>query len=105
MPGELKVYTGSEWLSTGVKDTTLTQSGEHRGAGDGLTLNGNDLDVSPGNGIEIASDKVAVKLDSDSGLALSSSGLKIDDDYKSSIVVQASAPSGAGSGDLWMQTG
>ena len=51
-----------------------------RQAGDGLVLDSNnvDLDVNPGDGIEIALDKVAVKLDG-STLARSSSGVKLAD--------------------------
>ena len=60
-----------------TQDLTLP-SGTPRGAGDGLVLDGNDLDVNPGDGIEIASDKVRVKLDG-STLARSSSGVKLAD--------------------------
>ena len=51
-----------------------------RGAGDGLTLDGNDLDVNVGDGIEIDSDKVRVKLNG-STLSRSSSGLSVADPF------------------------
>ena len=50
--------------------------GNPRGAGDGLVLDGNDLDVSAGDGIEVDSDKVRVKLDGTS-LARGANGLKV----------------------------
>jgi hypothetical protein len=45
-------------------------------AGDGLTKTGNQIDVNPGEAIEITSDAVTVKLDG-SSLAKGSSGLKV----------------------------
>ena len=51
-----------------------------RGAGDGLVLDGNDLDVNPGDGIEIDSDKVRVKLDG-SSLTRGANGLKVTNEF------------------------
>ena len=67
---------------SGTVISALTEGGggtNPRGAGDGLVLDGNDLDVNTGDGLEISSDKVRVKLDG-STLARSSSGLKVADD-------------------------
>ena len=47
-----------------------------RGAGDGLVLDGNDLDVNPGDGLEIESDKVKVKA-GDSSVTVDSDGVKV----------------------------
>jgi len=47
-------------------------------AGDGLTKTGNTLDVNVGDGIQIATDAVAIKLDTNSGLNVSGTGLTID---------------------------
>ena len=54
--------------------------GNPRGAGDGLVLDGNDLDVNPGDGVEIDSDKVRVKLDGTT-LSRSSSGLSVTNPF------------------------
>ena len=51
-------------------------TGEPRGAGDGLVLDGTSLDVNPGDGIEIATDKVRVKLDG-ATLTRGSAGLAV----------------------------
>ena len=53
--------TFQRWLGT------TASSGAARGAGAGLVLNGNDLDVSPGEGIEISGDAVQVKVASTTG--------------------------------------
>lgn len=55
-----------------------------RGAGDGLVLDTNDLDINVGDGVEISSDKVRVKLDG-SSLTRSSNGLKVTNEFTSTL--------------------
>ena len=69
--------------------------GNPRGAGDGLVLDGNDLDVNPGDGIEINSDKVRVKLDG-STLERGTDGIKVAD--------ASAVPNQSGHGGQYLKT-
>jgi hypothetical protein len=46
-------------------------------AGDGLTKSGNTLSVNTSNGIQITSDVLGIKLDTNPGMTVSTSGLKV----------------------------
>lgn len=64
-------------LAAGIPSwATLPSGATVRGAGDGLVLDGNDLDVNVGNGLEISSDAVRVRL-SGSTLGRTASGMSV----------------------------
>ena len=64
--------------------TQVRGQGDPRGAGNGLTLDGNNLEVNPGEGIGIENDKVYVKLNG-STLARDTNGIKLSDTYKNKV--------------------
>jgi hypothetical protein len=77
------VYKDTAWFCTtdaaadviGTNNLTWAQNaGASLTAGNGLVLNGNAMDVNPGQGIELSGDVVKVKLDG-SSLGLSANGL------------------------------
>lgn len=96
----LSVTTGNGLEKTGTNNNTLAvkqgsgitvdSNGVSVNAGDGLVIDGSgDVDVNVGNGLEISSDAVAIKIDPDSAMAdsthgmltVSSSGLKLNDTW------------------------
>ena len=96
----LSVTTGNGLEKTGTNNDTLAvkqgsgitvdSNGVSVNAGDGLVIDGSgDVDVNVGNGLEISSDAVAIKIDPDSAMAdsthgmltVSSSGLKLSDTW------------------------
>ena len=84
---KLSVTTGNGLEKTGTNNDTLsvkagdgievTASGVGVLAGDGLVINSSTkvVDVNPGNGLEISSDAVAIKIDSTSAMADSTHGM------------------------------
>jgi hypothetical protein len=84
---KLSVTTGNGLEKTGTNNDTLsvkagdgievTSSGVGVLAGDGLVINSSTkvVDVNPGNGLEISSDAVAIKIDSTSAMADSTNGM------------------------------
>ena len=68
---QMKIRYNDAWILT-LPDTA-------RGAGDGLVLDGSDLDVNPGDGIEIDSDKVKVK--AHTGITVDSNGVSVTNPF------------------------
>ena len=93
---------------------TIPDAVTPRGAGAGLTLDGNDLDVNPGDGIEISSDKVRVKPKSAGGITVDSDGVAVTNPFTDADetrldslrapVAQTTAPSNPVLGQLWVDT-
>ena len=99
--GTVIVYQGELYYVTTAVPATNTQnpkinsSFEHltfdiaaRQAGDGLVLDGNSLDVNPGDGVEIGNNKVTVKLDGTT-LTKTSTGLKVTTPLENDSVIPA----------------